>query len=99
MLSDKAQELGRLIGQSAEYQAVKRANEALNEDREVVTALQRMDTLVGPVALIVFNPKLCMSPIWRLSCGWFVRCWLANARARSAVVAELDQLATAQEKQ
>ena len=45
MLQEKAVELGRLIGQSAEYQAVKRANEALNGDREVVTALQRMDQL------------------------------------------------------
>lgn len=45
MLSDKAVELGRLIGQSAEYQAVKRANEALNDDREVVAALQRMEAL------------------------------------------------------
>jgi cell fate (sporulation/competence/biofilm development) regulator YlbF (YheA/YmcA/DUF963 family) len=45
MLSDKAVELGRLIGQSAEYQAVKRANEALNEDREMVAALQRMEQL------------------------------------------------------
>lgn len=45
MLSDKAGELGRLIGQSAEYQAVKRANEGINGEREVITALQRMDTL------------------------------------------------------
>lgn len=45
MLSDKSIELGRLIGQSAEYQAVKRANEALNEDKEVVAALQRMEQL------------------------------------------------------
>ncbi len=45
MLSDKAVELGRLIGQSAEYQAVKRANEALNEDRAVVASLERMDAL------------------------------------------------------
>ena len=45
MLNDKAVELGRMIGQSAEYQAVKRANEALNEDRDVVAALQRMDAL------------------------------------------------------
>ncbi|MBX3175201.1 MAG: YlbF family regulator [Gemmatimonadaceae bacterium] len=45
MLQDKAVEVGRLIGQSAEYQAVKRANEALNGDREVVTALQRMEQL------------------------------------------------------
>ena len=45
MLSDKAVELGRLIGQSAEYQAVKRANDALNGDKEVVAALQRMEAL------------------------------------------------------
>ena len=34
-----------MIGQSAEYQAVKRANDALNEDREAVTVLREMDTL------------------------------------------------------
>lgn len=45
MLSEKATDLGRLIGQSAEYQAVKRANEALNGDRDVVSALQRMEQL------------------------------------------------------
>lgn len=45
MLSEKAVELGRMIGQSTEYQTVKRANEALNGDHEVTGALQRMDTL------------------------------------------------------
>jgi cell fate (sporulation/competence/biofilm development) regulator YlbF (YheA/YmcA/DUF963 family) len=45
MLEDKAKELGRLIGQSEEYKAVKRANEALNEDREAVTLLRRMEEL------------------------------------------------------
>lgn len=45
MMQDKAIELGRLIGQSAEYQAVKRSNEALNDDKELVTALQRMEEL------------------------------------------------------
>lgn len=45
MLNEKAVELGRLIGQSAEYQAVKRANDSLNGDREVTTALQRMEQL------------------------------------------------------
>lgn len=45
MLNDKSVELGRMIGQSPEYQAVKRANEALNGDRDVVAALQRMETL------------------------------------------------------
>lgn len=45
MLSEKATELGRMIGQSAEYQAVKRSNEALSGDREVTGGLQRMDAL------------------------------------------------------
>ena len=44
-LEDKAKDLGRLIGQSAEYQAVKRANEALNEDREAIGVLREMETL------------------------------------------------------
>ena len=45
MIEDKAKELGRLIGQSSEYQAVKRANDALGGDREAVTLLQEMETL------------------------------------------------------
>jgi len=45
LLQDKAADLGRLIGQSAEYQAVKRAGEALNADREAVTLLQQMEKL------------------------------------------------------
>ena len=47
MIDEKAKELGRLIGQSAEYQAVKRANEALGEDKESVGLLQRMEQLRG----------------------------------------------------
>lgn len=45
MLEDKAKELGRMIGQSEEYKAVKRANEALNEEQGAVTALRRMEEL------------------------------------------------------
>lgn len=45
MLEEKAQELGRLIGQSSEYQAVKRSSEALNADREAVTILQQMEKI------------------------------------------------------
>ena len=45
MLDEKARELGRLIGQSAEYQSVKRANEALNGDRDAVALLREMDQL------------------------------------------------------
>jgi cell fate (sporulation/competence/biofilm development) regulator YlbF (YheA/YmcA/DUF963 family) len=45
MIEDKAKELGRLIGQSSEYQAVKRASDALNEDKDTVSFLQRMEQL------------------------------------------------------
>ena len=45
MIEDKAKELGRLIGQSAEYQAVKRANDALGQDLAAVALLKRMEQL------------------------------------------------------
>lgn len=45
MLEDKATELGRLIGQSPEYQAVKRANDALGADPNTVGLLQRLEQL------------------------------------------------------
>jgi len=45
MIEDKAKELGRLIGQSSEYQAVKRASDALDEDRDTVTLLRQMEQL------------------------------------------------------
>ncbi|MFI5244925.1 MAG: YlbF family regulator [Gemmatimonadales bacterium] len=45
MLNERAVELGRLIGQSPEYQAVKRANATLNEDKEAMALLQKMEGL------------------------------------------------------
>lgn len=45
MIEDKAKELGRIIGQSSEYQAVKRANDALSGDKEAVALLRRMEEL------------------------------------------------------
>jgi len=45
MIEDKAKDLGRLIGQSPEYQAVKRASDALNEDKDTVALLQKMEQL------------------------------------------------------
>ena len=45
MIEDKAKDLGRLIGQSAEYQAVKRANEALGQDSAAVALLKQMEQL------------------------------------------------------
>ena len=45
MIEDKGKELGRLIGQSSEYQALKRASDALNEDKDTVALLQQMEKL------------------------------------------------------
>ena len=44
-IEDKARELGRIIGQSPEYQAVKRANDELNGDRDAVALLRQMEQL------------------------------------------------------
>ena len=45
MIETKAKDLGRLIGQSAEYQAVKRANDALSQDAAAVALLKQMEQL------------------------------------------------------
>ena len=45
ILEDKAKELGRIIGQSPEYQAVRKSSEALNADRDAVSVLQEMEKL------------------------------------------------------
>jgi cell fate (sporulation/competence/biofilm development) regulator YlbF (YheA/YmcA/DUF963 family) len=45
MIEDRAKELGRLIGQSPEYQAVKRANDALGQDAAAVALLRQMEQL------------------------------------------------------
>lgn len=45
MLEQKAKELGRLIGQSDEYKALRRSNEGLGGDRDAVTMLRRMEEL------------------------------------------------------
>jgi cell fate (sporulation/competence/biofilm development) regulator YlbF (YheA/YmcA/DUF963 family) len=45
MIEEKARDLGRLIGQSAEYQSLKRANEALAEDKGAVALLREMEQL------------------------------------------------------
>ena len=45
MLEDKAKDLGRSIGQSEEYKAVKRSSEALSNDREAATLLRQMEQI------------------------------------------------------
>jgi cell fate (sporulation/competence/biofilm development) regulator YlbF (YheA/YmcA/DUF963 family) len=42
---DKAREVGRLIAQSDEYGAFKRASQRLSDDREAVTRLNRLQAL------------------------------------------------------
>lgn len=45
MIDDKAQELGRLLGQSNEYQALRRAEQALREDKEAQGKLETISRL------------------------------------------------------
>jgi cell fate (sporulation/competence/biofilm development) regulator YlbF (YheA/YmcA/DUF963 family) len=45
MLDQKAKELGRLIGQTDEYKALRKSNEGLGGDREAVAMLKRMEEL------------------------------------------------------
>lgn len=42
MIDEKAQDLGRMLGQSPEYQALRRAEQALRDDPE---AQQRLETI------------------------------------------------------
>jgi cell fate (sporulation/competence/biofilm development) regulator YlbF (YheA/YmcA/DUF963 family) len=53
MLEEKAKDLGRVIGQSTEYQALKKSSEALNDDRDSVTLLQQMETLRGEAQQLI----------------------------------------------
>ena len=53
MLEEKAKELGRLIGQSSEYQALKRSSEGLNEDRDAVVLLKEMERLRGEAQQLI----------------------------------------------
>jgi cell fate (sporulation/competence/biofilm development) regulator YlbF (YheA/YmcA/DUF963 family) len=44
-IRERAQELGRVIGQSEEYKALGRARERINEDRDAVARLNRLGEL------------------------------------------------------
>ena len=55
MIEQKGKELGRLIGQSNEYQALKRSNDELSADREAVTLLRRMEELRGTAQAMIEN--------------------------------------------
>ena len=44
-IKERAREIGRLLAQTDEYKAVKRANERLGEDRETITLMNRLAEL------------------------------------------------------
>lgn len=53
MLEDKAKDLGRTIGQSDEYKAVKRSSEALNNDRDATAVLRQMEKIRGDAQAMI----------------------------------------------
>jgi cell fate (sporulation/competence/biofilm development) regulator YlbF (YheA/YmcA/DUF963 family) len=44
-INEKAREIGRLLSKAPEYEALKRANERLGEDRDAVTEMNRLAAL------------------------------------------------------
>ena len=62
MLDEKAKELGRTIGQSTEYQALKRSNDLLTEDTEASTVLRRLTQLRGQPNSTLF-PRRALVPL------------------------------------
>jgi cell fate (sporulation/competence/biofilm development) regulator YlbF (YheA/YmcA/DUF963 family) len=55
---DKAQDLGRLIGQSSEYQALRRSETTLREDKETVAKLELIQTLARQVDQLVSQGQM-----------------------------------------
>ena len=49
MLEEKAQEIGRLLGQTDEYKALRRATDRLHEDPELQTLLAEVDRLAQQI--------------------------------------------------
>ncbi len=58
MIWDKAQDLGRMIGQSAEYQALRRSEASLREDKETVAMLDQIQTLARQVDQMVSSGQM-----------------------------------------
>ncbi len=58
MIWDKAQDLGRQIGQSTEYQTLRRAEATLREDKDTVAKLDQIQTLARQVDQIVATGQM-----------------------------------------
>lgn len=54
-MKERAQELGRLLGQSDEFKALTRARQRLTEDAEAVTAMNRLDVLEREIGATLHN--------------------------------------------
>jgi cell fate (sporulation/competence/biofilm development) regulator YlbF (YheA/YmcA/DUF963 family) len=49
VIFDRAQDLGRMIGQSDEYKALRRAESSLRDDKDTVAKLEKIQTLAAEV--------------------------------------------------
>jgi cell fate (sporulation/competence/biofilm development) regulator YlbF (YheA/YmcA/DUF963 family) len=58
MLDDKALDLGRQIGQSPEYQALRRAESALRGDQDAVSRLEKIQELARQVDAAISRGEL-----------------------------------------
>jgi cell fate (sporulation/competence/biofilm development) regulator YlbF (YheA/YmcA/DUF963 family) len=58
MIEEKAQELGRLIGQSNEYQTLRRAEKTLQEDAETRLRLEKIEQLARQIDEQVAQKKI-----------------------------------------
>jgi cell fate (sporulation/competence/biofilm development) regulator YlbF (YheA/YmcA/DUF963 family) len=54
-IKERAQELGRMLGQSDEYKALARSRERLTDDRDAVTAMNRLDTLEHEISVALHS--------------------------------------------
>ena len=56
-MMERAQELGRLIGQTTEYKTLQRARESVSEDRELTGLLENLARLAEALELeIIIRP-------------------------------------------
>ncbi len=53
MIWERAQDLGRLIGQTPEYKALRRAETSLREDKDTVAKLETIQTLARKVEQMI----------------------------------------------
>ncbi len=58
MIEEKATELGRLIGQSNEYQTLRRAEQALRQDTDTVAKLDTIQNLAKEIDASVAQGKM-----------------------------------------